>query len=229
MARKLFLVGSVALGLLPGCYPTEEKTTLVTDNPFGRPPVVQAQPNPNLPRGSLQTAARVDQVAMRIMSANRQLGLRPRFHTIGAPQSELFHQGSTDVFLTEGLVQRCASDGQLASLICLELGRMVGEREALASPQVRLPERALPMEVAPGNDYAGPSGPADMLHRAEVGKYEQERRERITASQNPPDPQVLAKEILVKAGFAQSELDAALALAKDGTGGPLSKQLNTPQ
>ena len=89
MARKLFLVGSVALGLLPGCYPTEEKTTLVTDNPFGRPPVVQAQPNPNLPRGSLQTAARVDQVAMRIMSANRQLGLRPRFHTIGAPQSEL--------------------------------------------------------------------------------------------------------------------------------------------
>jgi hypothetical protein len=213
------------LVLAAGCYPTEQKTTLVPENPFGRPPVIQTPANPTLPQASLENAARVDQMGTRIMASNRQLGLRPYFHTIGSPQPELFHRGLTDVYITEGLIKRCTTDGQLASLLSLELGRMVGEREALATPQVRLPEKTPPMEVVPGNDYAGAAGPAEMLHRAEVGKYEQERRERIVAAHTPPDPQILAKEILVKSGFAATEFDAALPLLKDAEGGALSKQL----
>jgi hypothetical protein len=169
----------------------------------------------------------VDQLSTRIMLANRQLGLRPKFYTIGAPQPELFHRSSTDVYITEGLVARCATDGQLASLLCLELAKMVAERETVTAEQVRFPERAAPMEVAPGNDYAGAFGPAEQLHRAEVGKYEEERRERASAAQTPPDPQALARDILVKAGFAESDFDAAAGLQKQAEGGSLAQQLTS--
>ena len=46
-----------------------------------------------------------------------------------------------DVVITEGLVRQCTSDGQLAAVLCTELGRLVSEREALAPPSVRKPER----------------------------------------------------------------------------------------
>jgi hypothetical protein len=225
MLRKRMLIWGCSLAFVPGCYSTEQKTTLVPENPFGRPPVIRAPANPTLPRASLENAAHVDQIGNRIMAANRQLGMRVSFYTIGSPEPELFHSGSSNVYITEGLIKRCPTDGQLASLLCLELARMVGEREALATPQVRLPEKSPPMEVVPGNDYAGAAGPAEMLHRAEVGKYEQERRERIAAAHTPPDPQILAKEILVKSGFLAADFDAAVPLLKDTEGGALSKQL----
>jgi hypothetical protein len=225
LVRIQFMFLGCTPWLLAGCYATEEKTALVPENPFGRPPVIQAPSNPTLPQASLQTAARVDQIGTRIMATNRQLGLRPYFHTIGSPEPELFHRGATDVYITDGLVKRCTTDGQLASLLCLELGRMVAEREALTSPQIRLPERSAPMEVAPGNDYGGTSGPAGTLHLAELGKYEQERRQLVAAAQTPPDPQVLAKDILAKAGFTILDFDAATPLIKDTDSGALSKQL----
>src|SRR5207237_1039878 len=107
-------------------------------------------------------AARVDIVGRRIIAANPQVGAKPMFATIGAPEPEIFHRGTSDVYVTEGLVKQCSTDGQLAAILCSELGKVVAEREALSPPRTRRPERTPPADVPIGN--AG--NPADAPARA---------------------------------------------------------------
>jgi len=167
---------------------------------------------PALAPASLQAAARVDSLGRKIVAANPQLGVQPLFRTIGATQPEIFHQGTAEVDITEGHVKQCPSDGQLAAVLAMELGKMISEREAFAGPQTRAPEHEPPMDVRIGSDNAGAFGPADQLHRAELAKYDKERRQRATGAASPLDPQALARAYLVKAGFTAADLDAAAPL-----------------
>ncbi len=63
------------------------------------------------------------QVGSQILTSNPTLGVRPVFTTIGALSEEIFHQDDKAVFITEGLVRECRTDGQLAAVLCHELGR----------------------------------------------------------------------------------------------------------
>src|SRR5262249_39695897 len=102
--------------------------------PGGRPRPAARRPPPRGGGGggAPGAPARVDAGGRQLLAANPQVGAKPLFHTIGAPQPEVFHRGTSDVWVTEGLVRQCATDGQLAALLCLELGKMVAEREAAA-------------------------------------------------------------------------------------------------
>jgi hypothetical protein len=153
----------------------------------------------------------VDQLGRKIVAANQQIGMRPLFRTIGAPQPEVFHIGMTDIVVTEGLVSQCKTDGELAAVLCRELGKMVSEREALAGPQARMPERAPPQEVRIGND-GGAAGTPDLTHLAELGMYERERRRPASAPLPPPEPGTLARTYLTRAGFAETDLQAVTPL-----------------
>jgi hypothetical protein len=194
-----------------GCWPEESKTTLVPANPFPAP--VSGAPHqaarPNLAPASLEAAARVDTLGRKLIEANKQIGLRPMFRTIGAPQPEIFHTGTATITITEGLVQRCPTEALLAAVLSAELGKMVAEREAAAGPRARQAEREPPPEVRVGNDYSGVTGPSDFTHLAELGQYEKERRRPNAPPPPPPDSQVLARAYLKQAGFAESDLDAA--------------------
>src|SRR5262249_22936697 len=156
--------------LTGGCLPmqlldpdAETGTALVPASPFGNPPAATtATTKAAFAPASRDLALRVDRVGREVLAANPQIGCRPLFATIGAPQAELFHQGTTMVHVTEGLVKQCQSDGQLAALLCVELGKMVSEREALASPQMRNPERRPPSDVPIGN--AGQFSAPDLTH-----------------------------------------------------------------
>src|SRR5580765_5242411 len=111
-----------ALGLtaVSGCLGFEDRPA---DNFFLRP-----SPPANLPPmnpASTEAAARVDCVGRKILASNPQLALRPMFRTIGAPQAEIFHRGTNDIFITEGLVRQCTTEGQLAAILCTELGKAV--------------------------------------------------------------------------------------------------------
>src|SRR5262249_47319887 len=150
-----------------------------------------------------------------LLAANKEIGLQPQFRTIGAPQLEIFHCGTSVIFITDGLVKQCATDGQLAAVLARELAKMVAEREALAAPETRRPERLPPMEVRIGNDNGGGFGPtSDQTHLAELGKYEKERKNSarpLTA----PDPDALARAYLTKAGFAPADLEATLPVLQN--------------
>jgi hypothetical protein len=210
-----------------GCFSPDSQLTLVPQNPFGQASPAQTTTRASLAPASLESAARVDRVGTQIALANKKyLGFQPRWSTIGAPQPEIFHRGTTEVLITEGLAKQCTTDGQLAAVLCQELGKMRAEIEMLAGTQV--PERVPPMQVAGiGGDFGGFGSP-DQLHRAEVGKYDEERRQKI-ASFRPPDPRVLASAYLTRAGFAAGELDSAAPLLNSaGENGAFARQILTP-
>jgi hypothetical protein len=165
----------------------------------------------SLPKVSGETAMRVDFIGRKVLTANPQAGLQPLFITIRSEQPELFHRGVTELYITEGLVKKCDTEGKLAAVLAHELGRMVAEREALAGPQARNPERRPPAAVPVGN--AGQPGPADLVHEAELAKFDQENP-RPTRPMPPPDPKVLARSYLKKANYAEADFEAVAPLLR---------------
>lgn len=81
---------------------------------------------------SLVTAARVDQVGRQIISANPFTGIEASFQVIGQPDALIFHRDHYSVFISDALVEQCATDAELAAVLCSELGRMVAERRNLS-------------------------------------------------------------------------------------------------
>jgi hypothetical protein len=226
MVRFLLPVVVSLLGVAAGCLPQQVRensadksgTALVPPNPFGKTAAAPQPTRAAFAPASSEVAMQVDNLGRNILAANKQTALKPLFVTIGSPQPEVFHRGTSELEITEGLVRRCQSEGQLAAVLCLELGKMVSEREALAGAQTRSPDRRPPIEVPIGN--AGQFGSPDPTRQVELAKFEQERR-RAPERLPPPDPNALARIYLKNAGYAETELDgvAALLRAADASGG----------
>jgi hypothetical protein len=215
---RMLLAAVLPCLLLGGCVPLSflepdgdnSGTTLVPTSSFGNPPAPPAAVTKvAFAPASKDIALRVDRVGREILAANAQIGIRPLFATIGAPEPEVFHQGTSLVHITEGLARQCQSDGQLAAVLCVELGKMVAEREALASPQMRAPEGRPPIDVPIGN--AAQFSAPDLTRMAELAPYDQERQ-RAGKRLPPPDPAALARGYLEKAGHSKADLDAVAPL-----------------
>jgi hypothetical protein len=194
-----------------GCVTPESKTELVSPNPFTSSPITTTVNRVSYSPSSVRAAARVDSIGRKILVDVPQLGIKPMFRTIGAPESEVFHRGTTEVIITDGLVNQCANDGQLAAVLLLELAKMVGEREAAAGPRRGLAGRGAPLESPVGNDFGGSFGAADQVHRAELAKYELAMRKRAESASSF-DPQALARVYLPTAGYAATDLDSVLPI-----------------
>jgi hypothetical protein len=145
--------------------------------------------------------------------------MKPQFMVIGSPQPEIFHKKNEALFITEGLVKQCTTDGQLAAMLCHELGKMVSDREVQMGTQVWNPRRLPPPEVRIGNDSPGSFNTPDRTGLVELAAFEKDRRQASAPPPlPPPDPDLLARTYLQKAGFfeadwkaAQSHLHAAAA------------------
>jgi hypothetical protein len=207
------------LALTGGCLPTDflqtdtptTGTALVPNSPFGSAaPTFRPVSAPKATETGF--AIKVDEIGQKLIAANKSLGIKPLFSTIGSPQSEIFHQSTAAVIITEGLVRQCKTEGQLAALLAVELGRMIAERETLASPESRNPDRPPPISVPMGN--AGQFSGLDQLNQAEMAKFDRDRR-RPSKKFVPPDPVVLARGYLEAAGFDVHELDAVAPLLAD--------------
>ena len=190
-----------------GCFSLDESR----QESFFRKPEPQTVPV-NLTPASTEAAARVDTVGRGILAANPQIGAKPLFRTIGAPRPEIFHRGMDDVYVTEGLVRLCDTDGVLAAVLCAELAKMVSEREAIAPAGVRRPDRPPPMDVPVSSD--GFAGAPDLTRMRELADYEKQKRQQARQETLPaPDPLALSKDYLrtylLRAGYAPQDIDAA--------------------
>ncbi|HYV39415.1 MAG TPA: hypothetical protein VE988_27245 [Gemmataceae bacterium] len=219
MVRVPYVALAAAIALTGGCVPTD---MLHSDSTASTTPIVPStalnSPVPMVARSSFlgntppvgnETGLIVDKVGKQIVAANPALGMKPIFLTLGSPQPEVFHQGTGGVFITEGLVKQCKTEGQLAAVLSWELGRMVAEREALASPQTHDPEKPMPIAVSMGN--SGQFSGLDQLQQTEAAKLSGDRR-RPSKKFVPPDPDALARGYLEAAGFDRKELDGAAPL-----------------
>ncbi|MCI0681817.1 MAG: hypothetical protein L0Y71_06910 [Gemmataceae bacterium] len=200
--------------LLAGCQPLqlfeEPKTATVSSNPFGlhesrRAGKVNYQP------ADEALALKVDSVGRKLLAANQELGLKTTlFAAIGnTPRPEIFHTGPRMVWVTDGLVRRCATEGELAAVLALELGKIVADREAAATPQMRDPDRLPPIQVPIGN--AGHVTNPDLVHQVELANFEKERPKKRRPLPRP-DPQHLARGYLEKAGYRAADLDTVQPL-----------------
>jgi hypothetical protein len=210
----------LAMLLLTGCvdlspgkwFDRHPETAQVPGNAFASVPTPAPVAQASYAPAGVESAARVDQVGQKVVLAS-ETGLRPVFMTVGDPRPRISHQGTSVVVITEGLVRQCSSEGQLAALLCTELGKMVSEREVLAAAQARQPEREPPIEVRIGNDSSSMFGrTSDMVRAAELARSDPDRRRAMAPPPLPPDPHVLAALYLKKAGYPAADLDAVAPL-----------------
>jgi hypothetical protein len=208
-----------------GCV-DEHHTRVVSAGPTPTAPTVARQPDRYIsPAPATEAVAqRVIAVGQKIVLANPQMGLRPIFITIGSKEPEIFHRGGKidgyQVFISEGLVGHCADDDRLAAVLCMELGQVVSEREALISPVMRQVDSRPPPSESIGTDAGGTFGPPDGTRLMELAKYDR-RGQRPGKPAAPPAPAVLARKYLTAAGFAPdalAEVAPLLRQAEDHAG-----------
>ena len=208
MKRCLFILPLLGLA---GCVSDGESELLVSPSPFGSAAPVMTKAQSTFPQANIEVAAQVDQLGRKILAANPQIGLRPFFCAIGSQNEEVFHQGGGKVIITEGLVRQCKSEADLAAILARELGKMVSEREALASPDLRRARGLPPIQVEVGRDVGGLMRTDDGMELAELAMYEKRGGRPCPL---PPDPAVLARIYLKKTGYPEPAFDAAAPLFK---------------
>jgi hypothetical protein len=189
MRARILLAGMLLIG--PGCLneTTSQYRSADLVRPLSPQQAVQA---------STEAATRVDSLGRAIVARNPKAGVRPIFQTVGSPTPESFHRGTADIIITQKLVEMCPTDAELAAVLCLELGKMIAEGEALAVQSGRHAPLApldpgLPKEVT-----------FDAFKQLELAKYE---RERGVGPTGVPDPEDLARMYLQQAGYPAESLD----------------------
>jgi predicted Zn-dependent protease len=188
---------------------------------------IRSEPSPVSPEANLQAATRVDSLGRAILAANPGIAARPLFRTIGSPELEIFHKSTADIYITQGLVDRCKTDSELAAVLCSELGKMVAEREAVLTPDERRARILPPLDDGIRPDIAGAHTGPDQFRLRELAKFEKERDQQLNEA--PPSPDWLARTYLKKAGYEVSELTAVKPLLDaSGKQAPLSKQMLNP-
>jgi hypothetical protein len=220
MTRRLWMLGSVLLGAA-GCLKDEQPKLVSAWPTTGQAEAIQpAAPGTSMkvPPATQQIGARVVCVGDKILKANPQLAMRPAFCTIGTAQPEIFHQASgaafknPTVFISEGLVKQCATEGQLAAVLSLEVGKLVSEREAQVPGSLRFADRGPPPELRVGNDYSPTFGSSDGTRYVELAKLERSRQRPEEPPPPPPKPEVLARIYLTQAGYARTDLDDVMPM-----------------
>jgi hypothetical protein len=217
MIRRAWLL-SVSLAVAAaGCNPLEStglwpdsSMGTVPDRPFTAAPTGPMPTIANAPPGTLAATQRVNAVGQRLMEANAELPVRPLFLGVGSPDPQIFHNETRAIYVSDGLVSKCTTDAQLAAVLANELGRMVSAREAQLALKARRGERDTPVGLAVGTESGGTFGPADGTRLAELGKFEKDTGHGPAGGSPslPPNPELLARTYLKKAGFAATDLDA---------------------
>ena len=166
---------------------------------------------PPVSDASVESAARVDKTGRQLLSGSPFLGAEIAFQTIGHAEPELFHRDAQGLFVSEGLVNKCKSNDQLAAVLASEIGQMVAETRT--AERMRLPE-PIPA-VALGNKLDGTTD-FDPPRAMELAQFEKAARrpaeKKMWAS---ADPKTIARGLLKDAGFDPKLLDEAAPLLRE--------------
>jgi hypothetical protein len=209
MTCRTCLWGAPLILAVVGCFTDGTGTLLVSPDSFDG--TTRLPTNVKKAPATEEAAKRALTVGQKVLAANPQLGTRPLIFTIGGPEPEIFHTPSGQIFLTDGLVRKCTTDGQLAAVLCHELAKMSADRDELVNAALKAPDHGGPDDGRPGPDYRPGFGGADGLRLTDLAKDEQEKRRRTSA---PPDPAVLARQYLQKAGYADTDYTAVVPLLR---------------
>lgn len=151
---------------------------------------------PKVPEASVAAAARVDEVG-RDLLAGTPLGVPEiSFQTIGSAEPEMFHPDPHTVYVTEGLVNLCQTDGQLAAVLAHEVGHLTAEFRRTSRRQQPEP---MPAAATSQLDRGTSHDPGREMYLAQ---FEKATRRKPSDKQGWPttDPKAIAEELLKNAG-----------------------------
>ena len=120
MKRLVSMAAGVAFLLSTGCTNDGQwsvRKALGWEDPKAHGAMPAAK---DLPRAQVEVAERVEQLGRTIIARNTFTGIDPLFHTIGVKESVLFHRGTEELFISEGIVEKCKNDSELAAVLCAE-------------------------------------------------------------------------------------------------------------
>jgi hypothetical protein len=199
--------GLVGLALaLSGCA-KDGRDGFAFRNPFDTD---RAPDTSTLPPASTRAATRVDTVGSEIVAKNKDaLGVKPIFFTMGVREVEISHHKSGMVTLSEGLVERCPTDVELAAVICHELGKLAAEQAPDRSTDRDVGARPLSRDVV-----GGPYEP-DMTRLAAEAKFDRGARGGRSARDPRPDPKALGERLYVQAGYRADDFARLDQLARE--------------
>ena len=215
MSVRIFAVALVLS--LSGCVSDEKKLSTISPSLFGGPIRTKAASMKEAPPATQKTALRVNELGRKLLAANPRIGQKTAFLTLGVSQLEVFHRAQKDsaaIYITEGLVNQCKNDNELAAVLCQELGKMASEQVALMTPARKLPDPPPLMSPHVGNDIGGPFGSADRSEMMVQGHLAKERRQARESMPAPPPPETLARLYLRNAGYDAKDLDAVTPLLR---------------
>jgi hypothetical protein len=225
MKRLVVLTAGAALLLSAGCTHdgVSSLRTALGGDPPGRGRAPGAKDPAAIPKASLEVAERVELVGRKVLAQNTFSGLDAdsiQFMVFGVKEQVLFHRGAELLFVSEGIVEKCHTDAELAAVLCAEMGKMVAEKRAAQAVRRDADPVA---EVGRAGGPLFPGGNATEAGRA-AGT--------APPGQKPgaaPDPAAAARELLKGAGYSPAELDRVEALLKPSERGEkIRKQMGGP-
>ena len=104
-----------------------------------------------------------------------------------------------------------------ARTLAHELGRIVSEREAAVPDAIRNPDRITPIRLPIGGSYN--SREADPTYLIESAYFEKQNP-RQQAKLPPPNPELVARGLLTKAGYESTDLDAVTQILQSAAQSP---------
>lgn len=168
------------------------------------------------PEASTKAATRVHAVGNDVIAKNGgDFRDKPAFLTVGLKEPMIFHRSSRGVdsiIISEGLVERCSTDAELAAAICYELGKMSADKPEFGNSRG---DKELPYSPRLTSDVVGNGNSADMTRQAEEGYNDRRPRPAGRAREPKPNPKTLAQNYLIKAGYTSEDLDNIEPLMKD--------------
>ena len=210
--RALLRRGLVGLSVaaVAGCV-TEGPDRGTVKNPFAA-----EKPVPPLgPPGSAPVATRVHAIGAELVAKNKAdfTGTTPVFYTVGLKEPMLFHRADGGIVISEGLVEKCPTDEELAAVLCHELGRFA------AKYAERTPGRSADMDLPPApvltHDVVGGGGGPDRTREAEAALMSRGNPRAQGGARRPgPDPKTLATNFYVRGGFKVEDYDRVTELVK---------------
>jgi len=214
MRRIPIALAGAALGLA-GCEEMTRQSRYSPNDP------IRLKVAPQNVQANNLAATRVHTIGTAILAANPRIDAKPLFETVGSSEPEIFHNGTSRIVITQGLVEKCPTDADLAAVLCFELGRMVAEREAVSPANKHLPPLQ-PLDPGGPRDLA--TGRGDVYRLDEIANAEKQRNS--VYAELLPDPEMFARLYLRRAGFRPESIDAVkpqLRLAAKNNG--LEEQL----
>ena len=174
------------------------------------------------PKADLATAQRVDELGRKIIAQNTFTGIEPMFHTIGVPESVLFHRGTDELMISEGLVKQCSDGGGTAAVLSAELGQMMADKRRVAP--VSNATRSRRSACRPVQAWLA-ADPADSARAAEQAY--REKRAKAVAAGETADAAKFARDLMRGAGYDPAELERIAPLLKQSErGAAIQKQLS---